>query len=91
MFNPSHPGDLIRESLDGLREETGELLPLADVAERLGMTPSTLAAILEGHQPVTPTLAPRLAVLFPNTTAAFWLTVQERHDTRFLLQWQKGI
>ena len=82
MFNPSHPGDLIRESLDGLREETGQLLPLADVAERLGTTPSTLAAILEGHQPVTPALAPRLAALFPNTTAAFWQTVQERHDRK---------
>ena len=82
MFNPSHPGDLIRESLDGLREETGQLLPLADVAERLGTTPDTLAAILDKHQPVTPALAPRLSVLFPNTTAAFWLTVQERHDEK---------
>lgn len=38
MFNPSHPGDLIQESLDGLREETGQLLPLTDVgnAGRIG-------------------------------------------------------
>ena len=82
MFNPSHPGDLIRESLDGLREETGQLLPLADVAERLGTTPGTLAAILNRYQSVTPAMAPRLAALFPNTTAAFWLTVQKRHDTK---------
>ena len=82
MFNPSHPGDLIRESLDGLREETGELLPLADVAERLGTTLSALTAILDKHQPVTPALAPRLAALFSNTTAAFWLKVQERHDEK---------
>ena len=80
MFNPSHPGDLIWESLDGLRAETGQPLPLADVAEQLGTTPGTLAAILDRQQPVTPALAPRLAVLFPNTTAAFWRTVQERHD-----------
>lgn len=82
MFNPSHPGDLIRESIDGLREETGQPLSLADVAERLGTTPGTLAAILDRHQPVTPALAPRLAALVPNTTAAFWLTVQERYDAK---------
>jgi plasmid maintenance system antidote protein VapI len=36
-----------------------------------------LAAILDKHQPVTPALAPRLALFF--TTAAVWLTVRERH------------
>ena len=82
MFNPSHPGDLIRESLDGLREETGQPLPLVDVAERLGTTPGTLAAILDRHQPVTPALAPRLAALLPNSTAEFWLRVQERYDLK---------
>jgi hypothetical protein len=45
MFNLSHPGDLIRESLDGLREETGKLPPLADVAERLGTTSSIARSI----------------------------------------------
>jgi addiction module HigA family antidote len=82
MFNPSHPGDLIRENLEGLRAEIGQPLLLADVAERLGTTPGTLAAILDRHQPVTPAMAPRLAALFPNSTAAFWLTVQERHDEK---------
>jgi addiction module HigA family antidote len=82
MFSPSHPGDLIQEGIDGLREETGQLLPLAEVAERLETTPDTLAAILDRHQPVTPALASRLVGLFPNTTAAFWLTVQERYDEK---------
>jgi plasmid maintenance system antidote protein VapI len=59
MFNPPHPDDLIRESLDGLREETGQPLPLADVAERLGTTPDTLAAILDRQQPVTPVMGLR--------------------------------
>ena len=66
MFNPFHPGDLIRESLDGMREETGQQMPLTDVAERLGTTSDILAAILDRHQPVTTALASRLAALFPN-------------------------
>lgn len=80
MFTPSHPGDLIRENLDGLRAETGQALVLADVATRLGTTPDALTAVLDRNGPVTPALAVRLAELFPNTTAAFWLAVQDRHD-----------
>ena len=82
MFNPSHPGNLIQEDLDGLRAETGQPLPLAEVAQRLETTPSALAAILDGHQPVTPALAPRLAALIPPSTAEFWLTVQQRYDEK---------
>jgi hypothetical protein len=60
MFNPFYPGDLVRESLDGLCAATGQLLP--DVAERLEATLSTLAAICDQHQPITSALAPRIAV-----------------------------
>jgi addiction module HigA family antidote len=81
MFKPSYPGDLIWETLEGLCAETGQPL-LADVAERLGMPPSTLAAILDRHQPVAPALAPRLAALFRNPTAAFWLALQEHYDEK---------
>lgn len=73
-------GDLIWENLDELREETGQPLPLLEVAERLGTPPGTLMAILYWHQPITPALARRLASLFLITTAAYWLTVRERHD-----------
>ncbi len=80
MFNPSHPGDLIRETIEGLREETGEKLTLEEVAEGLCTTRKTLSAILNRRQSVTPEMALRLAAAFRNTTAEFWLTVQERYD-----------
>ncbi|GAB3323377.1 HigA family addiction module antitoxin [Hymenobacter humi] len=80
MFNPAHPGDLIRETIEGLREETGEKLTLEEVAEGLGTTRKTLSAILNKRQGVTPEMALRLAAAFRNTTAEFWLTVQERYD-----------
>lgn len=80
MFNPSHPGDLIRETIEGLREETGEKLTIEEVAEGLGTTRKTLSAILNKRQGVTPEMALRLAAAFRNTTAEFWLTVQERYD-----------
>jgi addiction module HigA family antidote len=80
MFKPSHPGELIRETIEGLREEAGVKLTLEEVADGLGTTRKTLSAILNKRQSVTPEMALRLEAAFRNTTAEFWLTVQERYD-----------
>ena len=80
MFYPSHPGDLIRETIEGLCEETGEQLTLEEVATGLGTTRKALSDLLNKRQSITPELASRLAATFRNTTAEFWLTVQERYD-----------
>lgn len=80
MFNPSHPGELIRETIEGLRQETGERLPIAEIAAGLGITRKTLSGIINGKQSITPVMAIRLAAAFANTTAEFWLRVQENYD-----------
>jgi len=80
LFDPAHPGELIRETIDGLREETGQKLTIAEVATGLGTTRKTLSAIINGKQSVTPEMAIRLATAFQNTTAEFWLTSQENYD-----------
>ena len=79
MFNPAHPGELIRETLAGIQEETGQKLTVLQVAEGLGTTRKTLSAIINGKQSVTPEMALRLAKAF-NTTPEFWLHVQENYD-----------
>ena len=38
MFNPVHPGELIRETIDGITEETGKKLSIEEVAISLGTT-----------------------------------------------------
>ena len=80
MFDPAHPGELIRETLEGLREETGQKLTIEEVAQGLGTTRKTLSAIINGKQSVTPEMALRLEAAFANTTAEFWLKVQENYD-----------
>ncbi|WP_028667734.1 HigA family addiction module antitoxin [Runella zeae] len=80
LFDPAHPGELIRETIEGLREETGQRLTVAEVAEGLGTTRKTLSSIINGKQSVTPEMAIRLGTAFPNTTAEFWLKVQENYD-----------
>ena len=80
LFDPAHPGELIRETLEGLREETGQKLTIAEVAEGLGTTRKTLSAIINGKQSISPEMAIRLGTAFPNTSAEFWLKVQENYD-----------
>ena len=38
MFNPAHPGTIIKETIKGLREETGRKLTIEEVATGLGAT-----------------------------------------------------
>lgn len=80
LFDPAHPGALIRETLEGIFEETGKKLTVAEVATGLGTTRKTLSAIINGKQSITPEMAIRLATGFANTTPEFWSTVQENYD-----------
>lgn len=80
LFDPTYPGQLIRETIEGLREETGQELTVQEVADGLGTTRKTLSAIINGKQSVTSEMAIRLAAGFANTTPEFWLKVQENFD-----------
>ncbi|SKC11208.1 HigA family addiction module antitoxin [Dyadobacter psychrophilus] len=79
IFDPAHPGELIRETLDGLREE-GYQFTIEQVASSLGTTRKTLSAIINGKSNLSPEMAVRLAAGFPNTTAEFWMKVQQNFD-----------
>jgi antitoxin HigA-1 len=80
MFHPAHPGELIRETIEALREETGAALTIQEVADGLQTTRKTLSAIINGKQSVTPEMALKLAAAFKNTTPEFWLRVQSNYD-----------
>lgn len=80
MYNPAHPGELIRETIDGICEETGKKLSIEEVATGLGTTRKTLSAIINGKQAVTPEMAIKLATGFSNTTPESWLRVQDNFN-----------
>jgi addiction module HigA family antidote len=80
MFNPAHPGELIRETIEGIREETGKKLTIEEVAAGLSTTRKTLSAIINGKQSVTPEMAIKLSAAFTNTTPQFWLQVQDNFN-----------
>jgi len=79
MFNPAHPGEIIREYIEGLREETGQPFTIAEVAKGLQTTRKTLSAIINCRQGVTPEMALKLAASF-DTKPETWLKLQENYD-----------
>lgn len=59
MYNPAHPGKLIQEYLNGLKEE-GTAISLTQLAAHIGITRTTLSRIVNGHQALTADIALRL-------------------------------
>jgi len=74
MYNPSHPGEIIRElCLEPLQ------LSVTDAAQALGVSRKTLSAMLNGRAGISPEMAVRLSIAF-DTTAESWLHQQTQHD-----------
>lgn len=71
MFNPPHPGELIREYLGAM--------PVGDAAKRLKVARSTLSRLLNGRVAVTAEMALRLSDAFGNEPY-IWLGLQQNYD-----------
>jgi addiction module HigA family antidote len=80
MYDPAHPGELIKETIEALREETGKPYTVQQIANGLNTTRKTLSAIINGKQSVTPEMAIKLAAAFRNTTPGFWLLAQDNYN-----------
>ena len=74
MFNPPHPGEVIKELC---------LEPLGisgtAAAKGLGVSRKTLSALLNGRAGVSPEMAIRLSIAF-DTSAESWLNQQSQYD-----------
>lgn len=80
MFNPAHPGELIKETIDGISEMTGKKLTMEEVAMGLGTSRKNLSEIVNGKQSISPEMAIKLATGFSNTTPEFWLKAQDNFN-----------
>lgn len=76
---PAHSGALIREMIDGLKEETGHCYTQAEIAKGLGVTRKTLSSILNERQGISSEMCVRLSEAF-GTSAEMWLDVQRNYD-----------
>jgi addiction module HigA family antidote len=74
MFNPAHPGEIIRE--DCLKPGG---LTVTEAAKGLGVTRKALSDLLNGHSGVSPEMAIRLEKA-GWSTADHWLRLQMQYD-----------
>jgi addiction module HigA family antidote len=71
IFNPAHPGEVLRDYL-------GEM-SIREAASRLGITRAHLSRILNRHAGITAAMSLRLSAAL-GTSPEFWLRMQTQHD-----------
>ena len=74
MYNPPHPGEIIKELC---LEPLG--ISVTAAAKGLGISRKTLSAILNGRSGISPEMAIRLSIAF-DTSAESWLNQQSQFD-----------
>ena len=73
MYDPAHPGDIIRDAIDA------EGWTVSDAASRLGVTRNTLSRVVNGRAGVSPRLALALERL-GWSDAGHWVRMQGAYD-----------
>jgi len=73
MKNPVHPGQLVKEYLDGLG------LSVAEAAQGIGITRQQLHNVIAGRSNISPEMAIRLEKAL-GSTADTWLRMQMNYD-----------
>lgn len=75
MFNPAHPGEILKELvIDSLE------LTITDVAKHLDVSRKTLSKVSNAKGSVIPEMAVRLELAFGKPSADHWLRLQNAHD-----------
>ena len=74
MYNPPHPGELIKEAyIDELKVSERE------IAKKLHVSPSTFNRIIQRKSSVSPEMALRLSKTL-GKSPEFWLGLQHKYD-----------
>lgn len=71
MYNPAHPGEILKEYIEGFS--------ITEVAQKLNVTRVALSRIINAKAAISPEMALKLSQLL-KTTPEFWLTMQANYD-----------
>ena len=71
IFNPAHPGEVLKDYLGDMT--------VKEAAARLRVTRATLSRILNRHAGITAGMSLRLSAAL-GTSPEFWLKMQVQHD-----------
>lgn len=73
MANPSHPGEIIAETLEDMH------VSLRQFAKAMEIAPSTASRIISGQAAITPAISLRLAAVIGSTPET-WLKIQANYS-----------
>lgn len=72
---PTHPGEILKELY---LDELG--ITITEFADHIGVSRKAISAIVNEHKSVTPEMALRFSMAFPNTTPESWINLQRNYD-----------
>lgn len=73
MFNPPHPGELIKETMETLN------LSARGLAKALDVAPSTVQRLITGKSDISPEMAIRLSIVI-GSSERVWMGMQDAYD-----------
>ncbi|WP_099062312.1 HigA family addiction module antitoxin [Serratia sp. BW106] len=73
MFNPPHPGELIKETMETLK------LSARGLAKALDVAPSTVQRLITGKSDISPEMAIRLSIVI-GSSERVWMGMQDAYD-----------
>jgi addiction module HigA family antidote len=74
MYNPPHPGEILRDALEGLE------MTVTDFAAYIGVARSTVNRVLSGQAGISPDMSIRLSEAFNQSQPDIWLLMQTDYD-----------
>jgi len=74
MYNPAHPGAVIKDIIEGIPMTVGEF------AAHLGVSRNTLSRILNEKAAVTPEMSIKIAEALGQQQTDIWFKVQNQYD-----------
>ena len=74
MFNPPHPGEVLKDALEGLP------MTITAFAAHIGISRVQLSRVLSGRAAITPELSIKLSQAFGQPTLNIWFKMQNKYD-----------
>jgi addiction module HigA family antidote len=74
MFNPPHPGRIVKEALEAIP------MTVTDFAAHLGVSRVALSRVLNGHAGISPEMSIKISQAFGQGQGDIWFLMQGDHD-----------
>jgi addiction module HigA family antidote len=74
MYNPAHPGAVLKDALEGLP------MTVSEFAAHIGVSRNTLSRIVNERAAITPEMSLKLSEAFGQPTPDLWFKMQNKYD-----------